>query len=230
MVAKTVEANVTITYVVDGEENKEVSYYVAEGNTGVTNTVADPVKEGYTFKGWYITATPDETDSPFDFGTVAPDATVTVYAVFEEVSTVNDSIDMTQDTSTKGHTLNLKSDNNYFTITSKTNYSYAASNDVLGENVLVAGGGNRDMTITAGNNVQSIKIVLRIGLADSGSFNKAADATVTLPDGTTTTITSSVADNCIYTLEIELKAGQSISIASAKRLAVVGATAEVTPA
>ncbi len=96
--------------------------------------------------------------------------------------------------------------------------------------MLVAGGGNRDMTITAGNNVQSIKIVLRIGLADSGSFNKAADATVTLPDGTTTTITSSVADNCIYTLEIELKAGQSISIASAKRLAVVGATAEVTPA
>lgn len=230
MVAKTAEANVTITYVVDGEDNKEVSYYVAEGNTGVINTVADPVKEGYIFKGWYITATPDETDSPFDFGTVAPDATVTVYAVFEEISTVNDIIDMTQDTSTKGHTLNLKSDKNYFTITSKTNYSYAASNDVLGENVLVAGGGNRDMTITAGNNVQSIKIVLRIGLADSGSFNKAADATVTLPDGTTTTITSSVADNCIYTLEIELKAGQSISIASAKRLAVVGATAEVTPA
>ncbi len=230
MVAKTAEANVTITYVVDGEDNKEVSYYVTEGNTGIINTVADPVKEGYTFKGWYTMATPDETDSPFDFGSVAPDATVTVYAVFEEVSTVNDSIDMTQDTSTKGHTLNLKSDNNYFTITSKTNYSYAASNDVLGENVLVAGGGNRDMTITAGNNVQSIKIVLRIGLADSGSFNKAADATVTLPDGTTTTITSSVADNCIYTLEIELKAGQSISIASAKRLAVVGATAEVTPA
>ena len=62
----------TVTFVVNGEKT-EVK--VKDGEKAVKP--ADPVKEGYVFKGWYVG------EKEYDFGAVTADATVT--AKFEEV-------------------------------------------------------------------------------------------------------------------------------------------------
>ena len=61
----------TVKFVVDVEETKQT---VKEGENATKP--ADPVKEGYTFVGWFVG------DKEYDFGAVAADVTVT--AKFEE--------------------------------------------------------------------------------------------------------------------------------------------------
>lgn len=87
MTPVTAQSNVTINYVVY-ETTKPETFYVAEGKTGIEWKVADPEPNdtdkaaGKMFLGWYASATPAETDEPFDFTAVAPDTTATIYAVF----------------------------------------------------------------------------------------------------------------------------------------------------
>lgn len=211
MVAKTAEANVTITYVVDGEDNKEVSYYVAEGNTGVINTVADPVKEGYTFKGWYTTATPDDTDSPFDFGAVAPLDTITVYAVFEKVKALSVNIDASTDTNTSGHALKFTSAEQYYSVTSVGNFKYSAGVGLIGTSK------GRGITVTAGTNIESLTITVKMKLGSSSSLAGIGKATVTgtgvtIPEESNIVASTVAGQICEFT--ITLTAGQSITITS----------------
>ena len=66
----------TLTFIVDGEE-----FYSSTGINGKTfdNLPENPVKEGYTFIGWYIG------DTKIDFSTYVVTVDVTFTAVFEEI-------------------------------------------------------------------------------------------------------------------------------------------------
>lgn len=67
----------TVTFVVDGKETK------AEAADGSVALPADPVKDGFTFTGWFTAA---EGGQPFTGSGVTGD--MSVYAQFEEVKTV----------------------------------------------------------------------------------------------------------------------------------------------
>jgi uncharacterized repeat protein (TIGR02543 family) len=89
MLAKTLSANVTINYVVDDITTPE-SYIVMEGESGIPEPDA-PVKEGYTFLGWYT-----EGDTLFDFASVTAGTIATVTAKFEEITTNIQTLGFTQ--------------------------------------------------------------------------------------------------------------------------------------
>lgn len=223
MVAKTAEANVTITYVVDGEDNKEVSYYVAEGNTGVTNSVADPVKEGYTFKGWYTTATPDETDSPFDFGAVAPLDTITVYAVFEEKSAITGSLTFPTTLSSAKFNISDNTTNPVITASTDGNYTFGDVTTSIGaEKALYGTGNGRNLKIKA---TKAAKVTIIVSATDSKLNNTQAgvfkftstDANHSIADITLTRNSSAVDKKAV---ELDLAAGEEITIVCDKRFVI----------
>ena len=89
MLAKTLSANVTINYVVDDITTPE-SYIVMDGESGIPEP-DEPVKEGYTFLGWYT-----EGDTLFDFASVTAGTIATVTAKFEEITTNIQTLGFTQ--------------------------------------------------------------------------------------------------------------------------------------
>ena len=102
--------------------------------------------------------------------------------------------------------------------------------------MLVGSGNGRDMLITAGSNVESITVTLKMAVAGNEALTTAGSATVTVPSGATVTYADGTAVNgtvatqanaTVIELKIVLGAGQSVTIDSTGRLAFISATAQV---
>ncbi|MGN0807409.1 MAG: Ig-like domain-containing protein [Candidatus Coproplasma sp.] len=140
-------------------------------------------------------------------------------------TTVDDSIDMSKDTSTSSHKISLTSVNGYFTITSTSNYQYGTASNCSG---LVATGNGRDLIITCDSTAASMIVTLKLAIAEKGfsAVSSAATITVTKIDGTTETITPT---NVVDEYEFTLTQGKTVTIVAAKYIALISASAEVTP-
>lgn len=163
-------------------------------------------------------------------GVTSNEVTITVNASSQPGTTITVNLDMTQDQNASSHPLNLTTDNGYYTITSSGgNFNYS-TNTGLG-NCLLTGGGKRSIIVTAGEIVESLTITVKFAVGSNSSMSSVGTATITNPDGTSENKTSVLENGTVAIIEypVTLTAGQSLTIYSENRLALIGATAQVTP-
>ncbi|MGN0812129.1 MAG: hypothetical protein ACI4MQ_01280 [Candidatus Coproplasma sp.] len=142
------------------------------------------------------------------------------------VSTVTDVLTIYDD-DTNGHSINYTSELGYFTVDSNnTKFKYAKVTN-LGGSQIVASGDGVDLKITCNASAKSVTVKIKLGLGNESSFSTASNATVTYSDGSTGTIGGT---NIIDEYEFTLTSGQSVTITADNRMAILGATATVTPA
>ncbi|MGN1373158.1 MAG: InlB B-repeat-containing protein [Candidatus Coproplasma sp.] len=155
--------------------------------------------------------------------------TVTVEAASSgggETTTVDDTLASAIASITdKVDALNLTSNEGYFKITSSGGSFTPTDIPSLGGTYLLANGGSRVITVTCNNTAKNITVTVGLGLATGSDFATAGTAVVKYPDGTTEEISGLSGE---YTFE--LAAGESVVITPAKRIALISATAVVTPA
>ena len=168
--------------------------------------------------------------------TVTKEVTVTVTEASSE-NTANVTLSAGDYTTHSGKPLAVTDTNGYLSVTSSSgkNYKYA-DNANVGSSVLVGSGNGRDMIISAGADVESVTVTLKIAVAGNEALTSAGTATVTIPSGVTIkysngsivngTISTS-ANDTVVELEIVLGAGQSVTFESTQRLAFISATAQV---
>lgn len=84
--AKYKEANVHITYNVDGIET--IKDYLVEDENGIVCDMEDPIKDGHKFMGWYTDEACTE-GNEFDFTSVRADNDYTLYAKFKVAYTIS---------------------------------------------------------------------------------------------------------------------------------------------
>ena len=224
-------ANVTITLMNGDVEFDVIKDFVEPGSTGITAPTRTPeAPANHKFDYWYET---DDT-TPFDWSSVAAGDEKTLYAKFSEIQTVVDSVAKDVDVTTDSHTLNLTSEKNYFTVTSKGNFKYAKTG-VTGYASAQIGtsNGGRSVIVTASENVMTITLTIYIGLGTSSSVNNGGQATVSFSNGTEDKIVTVKAAEA-YGIEVTLKGGESVTVsdtvgATKHRIAFLKVDAVVTP-
>ena len=224
-------SNVTITLMNGDVVFKEIKDYIEPGSTGIAAPIQTPEApdENHKFEYWY------ETDEavPFDWSSVAAGDNKTLYAHFGEIEAVADQILATSYPNISKATLNLTSEENYFTLVSGGgSFTYNAAG------ALEAGGSSRTVTITANDNVKSMTVIVELSIGDSsGLTSKNGNITVTgtgqIKIGTDFVAISSqavaVAKNKV-SIEITLTAGQTVTFTpSTSRLNFYSAVASVMP-
>lgn len=224
---------------------------VEEGKT-TTLTASVTMSDGSAYGGSIVWTSSDENIATVENGVVTAKAagTVTITATAGgESATCNITVNAAQSGGTVNVIMNagdytsqagkpLAVTGEYLSFTSSTgkNYKYVENNAAVGGAVLVGSGNGRDMLITAGSNVESITVTLKMAVAGNEALTTAGSATVTVPSGATVTYADGTAVNgtvatqanaTVIELKIVLGAGQSVTIDSTGRLAFISATAQV---
>lgn len=239
------------TPTVSGVTVTPASATVEEGKT-TTLTASVTMSDGSAYGGSIVWTSSDEEIATVENGVVTAKAagtvtitataggesatcTVTVNAA-QSGGTVNVTMNAGDYTSQAGKPLAVTGEYLSFTSSTGKNYKYVENNAAVGGAVLVGSGNGRDMLITAGSNVESITVTLKMAVAGNEALTTAGSATVTVPAGATVTYADGTAINGTITtqanatvieLKIVLGAGQSVTIESTGRLAFINATAQV---
>lgn len=150
-------------------------------------------------------------------------------------TTAEDSIDISTDTDTSGHSMSFTSASGYFTVAGVGNYKKATVKN-LGGDAMIGTSKGRGLKITcASTGVSSVTIKLKVGLGTDSKYGTASKAAtvayadskgVAISDGRITSIGDGKTVVAEYTIIVN--AGETVTITADNQIALIGATAVVT--